>query len=90
MRVSKKKIHVGIRIAPTQPSWAVLDVEANRQPVTMGAHVLLQLTVNSKAERKVDSLPPMGFEPATPGTVAHLSDRSAKYLAHPKCCCSNN
>jgi hypothetical protein len=44
----------------------------------MGAHILLPLAVNSKSERKVDSLPRLGLEPLTFGTLAHLSDRSAK------------
>jgi hypothetical protein len=44
----------------------------------MSAHVLLPLAVNSKSERKVDSLPPLGLEPVTLGTVAHLSNRSAQ------------
>jgi hypothetical protein len=39
-------------------------------------------TVYSKSERKVDSLPPLRFEPATFGTQAHFSDLSAK--SHPK------
>jgi hypothetical protein len=47
----------------------------------MSTHVLLPLAVNSKSERKVDSLPPLGFEPVTFGTLAHFSDRSAK--SHP-------
>jgi hypothetical protein len=41
---------------------------------------LLPLTVNSKSEWKVDSLPPLGLEPATFGTHTHLSGRSAKSL----------
>jgi hypothetical protein len=36
----------------------------------MGAHVLLPLAINSNAERKVNSLPPLGFEPASFGTQA--------------------
>jgi hypothetical protein len=40
--------------------------------------VLLPLAVNSKSEWKVGSLPPLGLEPATFGTQAHLSDRSAE------------
>jgi hypothetical protein len=49
----------------------------------MGAHVhvLLPLAVNSKSERKVDSLLPLEFEPVTFGMLAYLSDRSAKF--HP-------
>jgi hypothetical protein len=39
------------------------------------------LAVNSKSERKVNSLPPLGFEPVIFGTLAHLSDHSAK--SHP-------
>jgi hypothetical protein len=46
----------------------------------MYCYVLLAL--NSKLEQTVDSLPPLGFEQATFGTLAHLSDRSAK--SHPK------
>jgi hypothetical protein len=47
----------------------------------MSAHVLLPLAVNSKSEQKVDLLPPLTFKPATFGTLAHLSDHSAK--SHP-------
>jgi hypothetical protein len=39
----------------------------------MGAHILLPLATNSKSEQKVDSLAPLGLEPATFGTQAHLS-----------------
>jgi hypothetical protein len=38
----------------------------------MSAHVLPPLAVNSKSERNVNSLPPLGFEPAIFGTLAHL------------------
>jgi hypothetical protein len=47
----------------------------------MGTHILLPLAVNNKSERKVNSLPSLGFEPATFGTLAHLFDHSAK--SHP-------
>jgi hypothetical protein len=48
----------------------------------MSAHVLhVPLAINSKSEQIVDSLPPLGFEPATFGMLAHLSDHSAK--SHP-------
>jgi hypothetical protein len=40
----------------------------------MGAYVLLPLAVNSKSERKVNSLPSLGFEPVIFGMLAHLSD----------------
>jgi hypothetical protein len=54
----------------------------------MSAHVLLSLAVNSKSERKVASLPTLGFEPATFGTQTHLSDRSAHLVCcHCHCCC---
>jgi hypothetical protein len=49
-----------------------------QQATTVGAHVLLPLAVNSKSVRKVDSLPPLGFNPATFGMQAHISHRSAK------------
>jgi hypothetical protein len=45
----------------------------------MGAHILLPLAVNSKSKRKVDSLLPLGLEPATFGTQAHYSVRSVKF-----------
>jgi hypothetical protein len=45
-------------------------------------HVQLSLTVNSKSKRKADSLPPLGLEPATLGTLAHLSDCSATSSPH--------
>jgi hypothetical protein len=47
----------------------------------MSALVLLPLAVNSKSERKFNSLPPLGFEPVIFGMLAHLSDHSAK--SHP-------
>jgi hypothetical protein len=43
----------------------------------MGAHILLHLAVNSKSELKVDSLPPLGLDLVTFGTLEHLSDHSA-------------
>jgi hypothetical protein len=46
----------------------------------MGTHVLPPLAVNSKSERKVDSMPSIAGT-QTFGTLAHLSDRSAK--SHP-------
>jgi hypothetical protein len=52
-----------------QPQWAFT--------------VLLPLAVNSKSERKVDSLPPLRLVSATFGTPAHFSDRSAKFLPTP-------
>jgi hypothetical protein len=67
IRIKKKK--GGICIPPTQPSWAALGAESrvcySRQATTTGAHILLPLAVNSKSERKDDSLPLLGFEPAT-------------------------
>jgi hypothetical protein len=44
----------------------------------MSAHVLPPLAVNSKSERKVDSLPPLGFELVIIGMLAHLSHHSTK------------
>jgi hypothetical protein len=44
----------------------------------MSAHVLPPLAVNSKSERKVNSLPPLGFELVIFGMLAHLSNHSAK------------
>jgi hypothetical protein len=44
----------------------------------MSAHVLPPLAVYSKSERKVNSLPPLEFEPATFGMLAHLSVHSVK------------
>jgi hypothetical protein len=44
----------------------------------MSAHVLPPFAVNSKSECKVNSLPPLGFEPVIFGKLAHLSDHSAK------------
>jgi hypothetical protein len=48
----------------------------------MSAHVLPPLAVNSKSERKVNSLPPLEFEPVIFRMLAHLSDHSAK--SHPR------
>jgi hypothetical protein len=48
----------------------------------MSSHVLLTLTVNNKSERKVDSLPPLGFKPETFGMLAHLSDHFTKSHPH--------
>jgi hypothetical protein len=78
-----KKKNWGICIASTQPFRAALGPES-RVPgnTAMSAHVLLLLTVNSKSEQKVNSLPPLGFEPAIFGMLAHLSDRSAKSHPH--------
>jgi hypothetical protein len=50
----------------------------------MGAHVLPPLAVNSKSERKVNSLPQLGFEPVIFGMLAHLSNHSA-ISPTPKC-----
>jgi hypothetical protein len=47
----------------------------------MGAHVLLNLSQPAANQNRDDSLPMLGFEPATIGMLAHLSDRSAK--SHP-------
>jgi hypothetical protein len=47
----------------------------------MSAHVLPPLAVQSKSEWKVNSLPPLGFEPVTFGMITHLSDHSAKPLS---------
>jgi hypothetical protein len=47
----------------------------------MSAHVLPPLVVNSKSERKVHSLPPLGFELLIIGMLAHLSNHSTK--SHP-------
>jgi hypothetical protein len=44
----------------------------------MSVHVLLTLAVNSKSERKVNSLPQLGFQPVIFRMLAHLSDHSAK------------
>jgi hypothetical protein len=44
----------------------------------MSAHVLPPLAVNSKSERKDNSLPPLGFEPVVFGMLAHLPDHAAK------------
>jgi hypothetical protein len=41
-------------------------------------YVLQPLTVNSKSEQKDDSLPPLRFESATFGKLAHLLDHSTK------------
>jgi hypothetical protein len=51
----------------------------------MSAHVLLPLAVNSKSERKVNSLPPLRFEPVIFEILAHLSNHSTK--SHPTLCC---
>jgi hypothetical protein len=43
----------------------------------MSAHVLPPLVINSKSERKENSLPPLGFEPVHFGMLAHLSDHKS-------------
>jgi hypothetical protein len=48
---------------------------------TRSAQVLPPLAANSKSEGKVNSLPPLGFEPVIFGMLAHLSNHSAK--SHP-------
>jgi hypothetical protein len=50
----------------------------------MSAHVLPPLAVNSKSEQKVKSLPPLGFESAIFGMLAHLSNHSAKSYPLPR------
>jgi hypothetical protein len=67
-----KKLNLGICIAPTQPFRAALGAESN---------VLPPLAVNSKSERKVNSLPPLEFELVIIGMLAHLSNHSTK--SHP-------
>jgi hypothetical protein len=74
-----RDMNLGICIAPTQPFWAALGSESrvcynSRQANSMSAHVLLSPAVNSKSERKVNSLPPLGFELYVIfGMLAHLS-----------------
>jgi hypothetical protein len=48
----------------------------------MSAHELPPLAVNSKSKRKVNSLPPLGFELVIIGMLAHLSNHSTK--SHPR------
>jgi hypothetical protein len=48
----------------------------------MSAHVLAPVAVNSISERKVNSLPPLGFDPVIFGMLAHLFNHSAK--PHPQ------
>jgi hypothetical protein len=48
---------------------------------TRSAHVQPPLAVNSKSERKVNSLPPLGFQPVIFEMLMHLSNHSAKF--HP-------
>jgi hypothetical protein len=47
----------------------------------MSAHVQPPLAVNSKSERKVNSLPPLAFVLVIIGMLAHLSNHSTK--SHP-------
>jgi hypothetical protein len=44
----------------------------------VSTHILSPLAVNSKSERKVDSLPLLGFKPVIFGMLVHFSDHSAK------------
>jgi hypothetical protein len=48
----------------------------------MVAHILPPLAVNSKSERKVNSLSPLGFELVIFGMLAHLCDHSTKSHPH--------
>jgi hypothetical protein len=48
----------------------------------MSSHVLPPLAVNSKSERKVNSLPPLEFKPVIFGMLVHLSNQSAKSHPH--------
>jgi hypothetical protein len=78
------KIHLGIRLASTQPYWAALGAESRVNPRNTGddkPQWALPLVVNSKSERKLDSLPPLGLELATFSMPVHLSNRLAK--SHP-------
>jgi hypothetical protein len=69
---------------PTQLFRAALGAESRvvypdyRQANSTSARVLPPLAVNSKSEQKVNSLPPLGFEPVIFGMLAHLSDHLAK------------
>jgi hypothetical protein len=47
----------------------------------MSAYILSPLAVN-KSERKVNSLPPLGFKLVIFGMLAHLSNHSAKSHPH--------
>jgi hypothetical protein len=51
----------------------------------MSAHVLPPLAVNSKSERKVNSLPLLVFKPVIFGMLAHLSSHLAKSHPHIYC-----
>jgi hypothetical protein len=53
----------------------------SRQANSMSAHILPPLAFNSKSERKVNSLPLLGFEPVILGMLTHLSNHSSK--SHP-------
>jgi hypothetical protein len=65
---------------------SVSPSQHGRQANTVSTHILPPLTVNSKSERKVNSLPPLGFELVIFRMLAHLSDHSAKSHSLLTCC----
>jgi hypothetical protein len=84
-------INLGICIAPKPAlpggsrycEQSVLPGLHGRQTnSTRSAHVQPPLAVNSKSERKVNSLPPLGFELVIIGMLAHLSNHSTKSHSH--------
>jgi hypothetical protein len=83
-KIQINKINLRICVVPTQPFRVAPGTDSrvcypgSRQANSMSTHVLLPLAVNSKSEQKVNSLPPLGFEPVLFRMLAHLSDHSAK------------
>jgi hypothetical protein len=59
---------------------SLLKTIHSRQAITIGAHVLLPLAVYSKSERKENSMPPLGFEPASFATLATLNSECVGWL----------
>jgi hypothetical protein len=86
LKLKKNKIKFGDLY--TQPFWAALGLrvecftrvtQQTGQANSMSAQVLLPLAVNSKSELKVNSLPPLGFEPAIYGMLAHLNKKKKNF-----------
>jgi hypothetical protein len=69
---------------PTLPGGSMrweLCYPGNTAVNSISAHVLIPLAVNSKSERKVNSLQPLEIKPANFGMLVHLSDNLAN--SHP-------
>jgi hypothetical protein len=78
-----KKLNLGICIAPTQPFRAALGAESRVFYPGNTADRQTKWALTSHSQQQIRTKrPPLGFEPAIFGMLAHLSDHSAK--SHPQ------